>query len=62
MLSSLIGTLKAESNLLQNKIVCDSWIKVTSECGKVFYLCADRYSDFNELKDAALYYSDIKCN
>ncbi len=62
MLTGAFGIIKADSKKIQDKKICNSWVKVTSECGTVFYLCSDNYDNFNDLKNSALYFSDIKCN
>ena len=41
---------------------CSSWITITSPCLTVYYLCADNYSDSDELAKAIAEINDQKCN
>ncbi|MDR6969072.1 hypothetical protein J2X31_003098 [Flavobacterium arsenatis] len=40
---------------------CSSWITVTSSCGSVYYLCADNYSNMNQLIKQVQYFDSVKC-
>jgi hypothetical protein len=56
------GSGETNTDNVVDDFVCSNWVEVDPGCDNHFWLCTDNYSNTFELIDAAVYFSNGRCD